>query len=332
VLGVYLYRQSKFNADIAQDNRTVTVDGNNEQQIHEGPKEFKRKEQFTAEVDALMIPVEDITTISSKAELKKAVQADVKSHVTPVYALSENCCDRCSAKITSCCRKTRDCLCCRSQKQTKIASYVEKNTIIVDPDPNKFESYEEEHLPLPEVKEDCCTSCCNKFRCWCCRKKKLVDLIKRTNTAGEQEAQRVVTMTIKYSKYSHPNSASNARLLSKEQQEAYYFRRFEPDTQLKFYLVNSSNFDATGFDLTRKVADDFCLTVTHLKAMQNRYPSEEQLVTILRQTHVATVGNEFIEPALQLPVESKTAPMIQEQRERPAIEKQPTTIVELNEN
>jgi hypothetical protein len=279
-----------------------------------------------------MIPVEDVTRITSKSELKKGVQADVKSHITPVYAQSENCCDHCYASLLNCCRKTRDCLCYCCQKETKIAPYVRNETIIHDADPNKFTSYKEEHLPLPEVKENCCTRCCNKFRCWCCRKKMLVDLIKRTNTKAEKQAQRVITITVEYTKYSNPDSASNARLLSEEEQAAYYKRIFQPNTPLKFYLVNNTEFDPRNFELKRKQADVLCLTVMHLKAMKNRYPSEDQLGKILDQSHTTTFGDVFNEPILQLPVDPKTAAISQEASQRLAIKQQPPTTSKYDED
>jgi hypothetical protein len=300
VLAVHLYRHSQYNADIAQDNRTITVDKRNEQQTYQGPKQLKKEEKITAVEDVIMIPVEDVTRIISKSELKKGIQADVKSQMIPVYEESENRCDRCYASLLNCCRKTRDCCCYCCQKETKVAPLVLNQTIIHDADPNKIASCNDVDVAAPKEKE----VCCNRFRCWCCRKKKLVKFIKRTNTVAEQKAQRVVTITIEYSKYSNPDSASNARLLSDEQQAGYYKTRFEPDTPLKFYLVNNTEFDPKNFELKRKQADTLCLTVMHLKAMKNRYPSDNELEKMMDQSHMRTFGDVFSEPALELSLES----------------------------
>jgi len=189
MLCVHLYRHSQFKAKIVQDKRTIIVDKKNEQQTHQGPQHFKQEEKSTAEEEIIMVPVEDVTRITSKSEIKKGIQADVKSQITPVYAESENCCDRCYASLRSCCRKTRDycCYCCR--KETKVAPMVlTTTTVFSGENPNRSTNYVEEHLPVSEEKEDRCTRCGNFFRCWCCRKKKLVDRIKRTNTVAERQA------------------------------------------------------------------------------------------------------------------------------------------------
>ncbi|CAF0840087.1 unnamed protein product [Adineta steineri] len=39
MLAVHLYRQGKFNVNIAQDNRTVTFAGRNDQQTYQGEKQ-----------------------------------------------------------------------------------------------------------------------------------------------------------------------------------------------------------------------------------------------------------------------------------------------------
>jgi len=171
---------------------------------------------------------------------------------------------------------------------------------IYNEDPNRITNFVEEHLPVPKEKE----SCCDRFRCWCCRKKKLVDLIKRTNTVAERQAQRVITITIEYSKYSHLDSASNARLLSREDQVAYYKEKFEPVPPLKFYLVNNTEFDLRNFEQNRKQAETLCRTVMQLKGMIDHYPSDNELDNILDQSHMRRFGDEYDEPILQFPFDS----------------------------
>jgi hypothetical protein len=209
--------------------------------------------------------------------------------------MSENCCDRCCACIFS-----RACCCC-SDKKRIVPVAGETTTVIVPDYANRNAHVIEEHLPLPRHDEGCCTNFFNRFRCLCCRKRVLVDLIKRTDISTGQQAQRMITISIDYSKYSHLESASNARLLSRQEQEAYYRERFEPDTKLEFYLINDTEFDPSNFELKRQQAEGLCRTVMHLKAMTGNYPSENELDSILDQPLQRTYGDPYIEPKLQLP-------------------------------
>jgi hypothetical protein len=247
-----------------------------------------------------MLPVEDITLISAKSETKEGVQADAKSKTEYVYDTSENCCDRCCASLLNCCRKTRDCCCFFCRKKSVITPLVTTTTLISGNDPNRTENYEEEHLPIPKEKKDCCTSCVGPFRCWCCRKKKLVDIIKRTNTVSEREAERVIIITIEYNKYSNLDSATNTRLLSTDEQFAYYKDKFKPDAEMKFCLVNSTEVDPTNFELKREEAKTLCRTVMQLKGMRNHYPSDNELDKILDQAIKRTFGDPFTVPRLEL--------------------------------
>ena len=307
MLSVHLYRKSLHQGDIIQDGRVITTDSNNEQQSFQGPQQRKREERSTTEEEVIMIPLEDVTIISSKLEVEQGIEADSNSKTEYIYKESENCCDTCYAGLLGCCRKTRDYLCCCCQKEKKVAPLVVSTiTVFTDKNPNRITGSKIEHITPPEEKEDCCTRCCNPFRCWCCRKKKLVDIIKRTDTVAEQRARRVMTISIDYSKYSNLDSASNARLLSTEQQLAYYKDNFKPDTKLKFYLVNNTEVDSSNFELKKKQAETLCRTVMQLKAMRNFYPSEDELEKILDQSLKRTFGDIFYEPVLQLSLNSTT--------------------------
>ena len=245
ILSVHLYRHSQRRADLAEDRQLVSVGTNNQLQTQQGPQKFRQEEKFYAEEEVIMVPIEDVSRITFKTDIKKGRQADVKSTTTPVHRMSENCCDRCCAPLLPFC-------CCCMEKEKKVAPMArETTTIVIDQDPNRDAHFIEEHLPLPKNDEGCCTNFLDRFRCWCCRKKVLVDLIKRTNTSTQEQAQRVIKVSIDYSKYSNPDSATNARLLSREDQEAYYKRRFQPDTELEFYLVNDTEFDPRNFQIKR---------------------------------------------------------------------------------
>jgi hypothetical protein len=77
MLSVHLYRQSQHTAAIAQDKRTVTVNNKNQQQTQQGPQEIKKEGKSTGEEEVTMIPLEDVTLISSKSESKQGFQTDV---------------------------------------------------------------------------------------------------------------------------------------------------------------------------------------------------------------------------------------------------------------
>ncbi|CAF0767757.1 unnamed protein product [Adineta steineri] len=302
MFAIHLYRQGKLNANMAQDNRTVTYAGRNHQQTHQGEKQFISTQNASAEEEVIMVPLEDVIHISYKADVKIGMQADIKSHVTPVHERSENCCDRCCAPIVNCCRKTRDCCCCHSrQEENKVAPFVQNTTTIINANSNRNEDYVEQDLPLPKVKESCWSKCCNPCRCWCCRKKRLVRLIKRTNTKAARQAERVITMTIQYSKYSNLDTASHTRLLSNQHQLEYFKAKFQPDAELEFYLINDTEFEPMNFDVKKNEAEVLCRTVMQLKGMKNRYPSADELDKILDQPQQRIFGTIFHEPILQLP-------------------------------
>ena len=294
ILCIHLQRHSERNAATAQNNRTLVVDGTN---VHEsqGPQQTKAEENYAAKEEIIMMPVEDVSYITSKLDIKKGKQEDAKSKIIPEYRRSENCCDRCCDSIRSCCRKVKETCCCCCQEGVKVGPDRSNTTVIIHGDDlNRTTKVVEEELPLPKEK----AGLCDCLRCWCCRKQKLLRLIKRTEIVAEQEAKRVVTMTIEYSKYSNLDSASNPRLLSKEEQEAYYKGKFKPDSSLVFYLISNTDLDATNFNERKKDAEVLSRTVLHLKAMRDQYPSETQLDEILNQTHRRIFGDVHEEPDL----------------------------------
>ncbi|UJR11465.1 hypothetical protein I4U23_015644 [Adineta vaga] len=298
MLSIHLYRHQEYRADTAQDNRTAFFDGRNRQHIHQDEQQANKSEEGKGEEEVIMVPSEDILKINYKTEFRKGINADIRSHIVPTYELSENCCDRCCVPFVNCCRKTRDCCCCVSHQQTRIAPHVENTILRTDIYSNTF--YREENVPLSETQASCCTRLVNRFRCWCCRRNILMKLTKKISTKAERHAERVITMTIEYSKYSHSDTPSNARLLTGQQQADYYFSKFQPHTELKFYLINSKEFDPRNFELKSQQAEILCRTVMQLKGMKDRYPSEHELNDILDQSHQRTFGQIFNEQVLQL--------------------------------
>lgn len=291
ILCVHLQRYSQRDQNVARENRTVVVVGTETEHTH-GSQQKKMVDNYAAEEEIIMIPVEDVTQIKSKLETTKGKEEDTTSKIDNVYEFSENACDRCCNKILGCCGMVCAC-CCRGD--VKIAPVVAKTTLIDDRiDPTRTARTEEEDLPVPKQSE----GLCDCLRCWCCRKKTLVRRIKRTNILAEKKAQRVVTMTIDYSKFSNLDSASNARILSEEQQAAYYKEKFEPNAKLEFYLISDTDIDGANFKERKKQAEVLSRTVLHLKAMRGHYPSEIDLKDILNQNLQRTFGDIHEEPNL----------------------------------
>ena len=133
---------------------------------------------------------------------------------------------------------------------------------------------------------------------------RLTKLIQTTEILSEEEAERMITVSIEYSMYSNLDSATNARLLSREAQEAYYRDKFQPNTTLRFYLVDNNDSNPRNFEMKREQAEALCRIVMQLKRMETNYPSESDLDKILDQPLKRTYGDLFIEPTLQLQLEA----------------------------
>ncbi|CAF1050403.1 unnamed protein product [Didymodactylos carnosus] len=141
--------------------------------------------------------------------------------------------------------------------------------------------------------EKCCPFCCE---CWCwCRTERRIPPPppeRETRTQEAKQATRVLLITIEYSKYSHPNTLSNVQAFSQQQRDIFAKERFKSDT-LKFYLVNSAEFDNSNFNQRRTEAESLCRTVMQLKAMKEfKYPNDEELNTILNQARLGLFGQE----------------------------------------
>jgi hypothetical protein len=237
VLSVRLYQQSQATTDAAQNQQTVIIDNRSNQETQQGLQKANTKEEVSAEEEVLTIPVEDITRISFKTEIKKGLQADVEVETIPEYKPTENCFDRCAACLCCCCGAGVVCAClpclatlccCNALKrccnglkrcckcdnnQVHVSSVVHNLQIVhsvAAPKKNRRVHVKDEPQPLPE--EDCCSCHFDCVRCWCCRRKKLVSLVKRTTTVAEEQAQRVITMTLEYGSYTILETGSNVRV------------------------------------------------------------------------------------------------------------------------
>ncbi|CAF4408597.1 unnamed protein product, partial [Rotaria magnacalcarata] len=81
MLAIHLYRQSQLKAKINESERTVIVDNRNPVKTHEDSKQVKQKNKFDAEVDIMMLPLEDVIQMSAKLLIEKAEQSDIKEEI-----------------------------------------------------------------------------------------------------------------------------------------------------------------------------------------------------------------------------------------------------------
>ncbi|CAF2056390.1 unnamed protein product [Rotaria magnacalcarata] len=324
MLAIHLYRHSKQTANITGQNLSVLLgNGNNEHRVQDDQKQYKVKGKANAEVELILIPVEDVLHISSKAEITKDMEADAKCHIENVYEDSENCCDRCCRSLcscSSCCRSLCSCssscrslCCCGSccERAPKIAPIITASeTITRETNRKKFDPDAlVEDLPVPKRKSRCCDPC----RCWCCRFKVLTRIIKRTKIVAEEEAKRVVTIRIEYLKYSNLDTPSNTRLLSEQDQLAHYKKKFDQEQKIEFFLFTDTEPQPAKFESKIRQAGEFCRAVMGLKGMRGHYPSPSDLKKIIgpdennRQGEIIgpspyrTIGDVYEEPTLNNP-------------------------------
>lgn len=318
MLSVHRYCLTGLRTDAAQDRKTVSVNARNQLRTHQGPQFLKKEEHFSAGEEVIVIPLEDITRITYTSGIKKSGQLEATFHTTPTYEIGQNWCDQCCTKVCSCCYRldgegccTVDaacCFCCAGffgccREENRIAPVAKDTTIVIfDQQRNQKRQTFDEELPIPRDNG----GCCDCLRCWCCRKKRLTKLVRTTEVLTEQDVGRVITISIEYSKYSNPDSATNVRLQSWEDQAIYYKQICQPRTDLKFNLVDNTETDPKNFEVKRQQAEALCRIVMQLKGMQNNYPSEKELDSILDQPLKRTYGDVYIEAPMQLQFDVKT--------------------------
>ncbi|CAF1504480.1 unnamed protein product [Adineta steineri] len=268
------------------NNQTLIADKNNEYQTYQDFQQSPEQAQASAEEEVVMIPLEDVMHISYKCHFEKQIGGEAHADIDDQYFISENCCDRC----------------CKNSNQ--VTAFTSNTIHTPDIPANRTVKYLTEELPIPESKENCrtrfCDTVCYDCRCWCCRKRKLIRRIKRTLRAADGYAERMITMTIVYNKYSNPDLASHTRLITDEHQAMYYTENVEPKIELKFNLLNDRDIDPTRFDMTKRYAETLCRVVTQLKGVRNNYPSDYELQMMLHQAQLGTFGEVYNEPTLQL--------------------------------
>ncbi|CAF1633165.1 unnamed protein product [Didymodactylos carnosus] len=117
----------------------------------------------------------------------------------------------------------------------------------------------EEHSRLVPVvaEKGCCGDCCKKAQ----------EPVRQTEIIEEKNAQRVITIHLQYSKYSNLDTVSNARILPESDRAEFYKNQFQPNTELKFYLVRNAEYDSANFDQKKVQAENLCRIIMQLKGM-----------------------------------------------------------------
>jgi hypothetical protein len=163
----------------------------------------------------------------------------------------------------------------------------------------------EEHSRLVPVvaQKGCCGGCC----------KKAPKPVRQTEILEEKSAQRVITIHLQYSKYSNLDTVSNARILPESDRTQFYKNQFQPNTQLKFYLVRNTEYGSDNFNQKKMQAENLCRIIMQLKGMNGgvtdsslrlptkgnvavpapaiSYPSPQQLQEILNQPSFGIFGD-----------------------------------------
>jgi hypothetical protein len=140
-------------------------------------------------------------------------------------------------------------------------------------------------------------SCCAKCSQWCCRAfcccnpsdAKVHNEPEVVTTIEGENADRKVLVTIEYIRYSNIDTPSHVRALDTVDRTAFYKENFHTET-LKFYLLDSSEFDATNFELRREQGAKLCRIVTQLKTMVRNYPDEQKLLQIINHNSEFAIG------------------------------------------
>ncbi|UJR11462.1 hypothetical protein I4U23_015641 [Adineta vaga] len=270
MLAIHLYHYEQFEGDRRLNNDRVLIDRKQEEHTYQTHQQLNEEARFNAAEDVIMIPLEDILLITYTLGVSKRIEAETRENIVDHSHLNNN----------GCCSKNK----------IEVKPYVHE-TISYAPS-NRIVDHAARDIPIPESPS--CCSCCRSRR-----KKKLFKRIKQTKTT-DRHVERTITMIIEYSKYSNLDSATNTRLLSNEDQLAYYRTQFNPKSELKFYLLKETQIDPKNFDLTKTYAEILCRTVMQLKGMKNSYPSDYELQIILTQNRLGTFGNAYNEPSLQV--------------------------------
>ncbi|CAF2065305.1 unnamed protein product [Rotaria magnacalcarata] len=149
--------------------------------------------------------------------------------------------------------------------------------------------------------------CCSWFR-------KTPKPVRETEIIEEKKAERVITVHIQYSKYSNLDTVSNARILPESDRAQFYKNHFQPNTELKFYLVLNAEYDSVNFNEKRVQAENLCRIIMQLKGINGggtvnsdrlhtkedavfsaaatiSYPNPEDLQQILNQSYYGIFGD-----------------------------------------
>ncbi|CAF1374804.1 unnamed protein product [Adineta steineri] len=146
-------------------------------------------------------------------------------------------------------------------------------------DVKKSVKAEEHSRRVPVIAQKGCCSCC----------KDDPEPQRETTIIEQKSAHRVITIHLQYSKYSNLDTVSNARILSEADRVQFFRDKFQPNTELKFYLVRNTEYDSTNFEQKRMQAENLCRIIMQLKGMNSGIPSNNLRIHMKDNVAVSAV-------------------------------------------
>ncbi|UJR07871.1 hypothetical protein I4U23_012153 [Adineta vaga] len=139
--------------------------------------------------------------------------------------------------------------------------------------------------------------------CCCC--KEAPGSGRETELIEDKHVQRMITIHLQYSKYSNLHTVSGARIVPESDRTQFYKNHFQPNTEMKFYLLHNMEYNSTNFEQKKEQAENLCRIIMQLKGlsgagMQEKvdnastsifYPSPQDLQQILSQSHYDVFGD-----------------------------------------
>ena len=100
----------------------------------------------------------------------------------------------------------------------------------------------------------------------------------------------MILMKITYIRYSNADTPSYLRALPSDASATFLRENFHQET-LKFYLLNSKEFEQENYEIKRAQGASLCRLVTQLKAMAPYYPDQPALEQIIVKEQVHAFGD-----------------------------------------
>ncbi|CAF1470949.1 unnamed protein product [Adineta steineri] len=133
-------------------------------------------------------------------------------------------------------------------------------------------------------------TCGKKFKnALCCKKQVAQAPEHQVTTTEKRNATRTITVTIERIHYSLIDTPSHLRVVSEKRQEQFYDSHLK-ERVIKFHYLNNEIFDENEYMIHLQQCEDLARLVMQLKAMNNHYPDEAQLQSIIQQNHIHHFG------------------------------------------